>query len=230
MKKKIPLKNSGWTFSGTVAKSFDNHIKRSVPYYNEMHEVGLAVSDFFVTNNARVLDIGCSTGTFLNKVKKKLGFKKLDLVGIDIEKKMIEFAKKNSNGIKFSQKDYLKTKFKKQNLITSFFTAQFISSSKRQIFFNKVYKDLLYGGGFLLFEKVRGNDARFNEIMNILYDEFKSEQGFTAKQILDKTRSLKGVMEPFSSRANYQLLKNAGFKDFMTIFKYLNFQGFLAIK
>ena len=195
-----------------------------------MHEVGLAVSDFFVTNNARVLDIGCSTGTFLNKVKKKLGFKKLDLVGIDIEKKMIEFAKKNSNGIKFSQKDYLKTKFKKQNLITSFFTAQFISSSKRQIFFNKVYKDLLYGGGFLLFEKVRGNDARFNEIMNILYDEFKSEQGFTAKQILDKTRSLKGVMEPFSSRANYQLLKNTGFKDFMTIFKYLNFQGFLAIK
>ena len=94
MKKKISLRNSGWTFSGTVAKSFDNHIKRSVPYYNEMHEVGLAVSDFFVTNNARVLDIGCSTGTFLNKVKKKLGFKKLDLVGIDIEKKMIEFAKK----------------------------------------------------------------------------------------------------------------------------------------
>ena len=29
---------------------------------------------------------------------------------------------------------------------------------------------------------------------------------------------------------NYKMLKNAGFDDYMTIFKYLNFQGFLAIK
>ena len=42
--------------------------------------------------------------------------------------------------------------------------------------------------------------------------------------------SLKGVMDPFSSAANLQMLKRAGFKDIVSILKFLNFEGFLAIK
>jgi tRNA (cmo5U34)-methyltransferase len=45
-----------------------------------------------------------------------------------------------------------------------------------------------------------------------------------------KTRSLKGVLEPFSTQGNIQLLKRSGFKDIMTVFKYGCFEGFLAIK
>ena len=37
-------------------------------------------------------------------------------------------------------------------------------------------------------------------------------------------------MEPFSSDANLKMLKRAGFKDIITILKFLNFEGFLAIK
>ena len=48
--------------------------------------------------------------------------------------------------------------------------------------------------------------------------------------IINKSKSLKGVMEPFSSEGNLQLLKRAGFKDIVTVFKYLNFEGFLSIK
>jgi hypothetical protein len=44
------------------------------------------------------------------------------------------------------------------------------------------------------------------------------------------TSSLKGVLEPFSTDANYGLLRRAGFVDVMTIMKYLCFEGFLAIK
>ncbi len=230
-KKNIILKNASWTFSGNVAKSFDSHITKSVPFYNKTHELGLDISDFFLQENSKVLDIGCSTGSFVKKLQQKNINKKLKIIAIDTEKTMISYAKKNStNKINFFCKDYLKFKIKKQNLITSFFTIQFVHPSKRQIFFKKIYDDLLWGGAFLFFEKVRGNDARFNEIMNILYDEFKTKNGISANDILKKTRSLKGIMEPFSSRANYKMLKNAGFEDYMTIFKYLNFQGFLAIK
>ena len=37
-------------------------------------------------------------------------------------------------------------------------------------------------------------------------------------------------MEPFSTKGNYDLLKRAGFKDIITVFKYLCFEGILAIK
>ena len=45
-----------------------------------------------------------------------------------------------------------------------------------------------------------------------------------------KSNSLKGVLEPFSTSGNLSLLKRAGFKDIMTVFKYGCFEGFLAIK
>ena len=84
---------------------------------------------------------------------------------------------------------------------------------------------MIWGGGFLFFEKVRAPDARFQDMTTTMYND-KLNQGFNEKEILNKTKSLKGVLEPFSSKANIQLLKRAGFKDIMCIFKFINFEGF----
>ena len=81
-----------------------------------------------------------------------------------------------------------------------------------------------------MFEKVRFPDARFQDIMSQIYIDFKLDQGFSEIDIINKSKSLKGVMEPFSSQGNLELLKRAGFKDIVTVFKYLNFEGFLSIK
>ena len=112
----------------------------------------------------------------------------------------------------------------------SFFTIQFIRPSVRQKLVNKIYKSLHWGGCFLYFEKIRANDARFQDIFNTTYNEFKINNNFTAEEIMQKTRSLKGVMEPFSTQGNIDLAMRSGFKDITTIFKYVCFEGFLAIK
>ena len=49
-------------------------------------------------------------------------------------------------------------------------------------------------------------------------------------EVNSKTKSLKGVLDPFSTNGNLKILKNAGFKDIYTIAKYINFEVFLAIK
>ena len=67
-------------------------------------------------------------------------------------------------------------------------------------------------------------------MMSLIYNDYKLEQGYNAKEIIEKSRSLKGVMEPFSSKANLEMLKRAGFKDTMSVFKFVCFEGFLAIK
>ena len=79
-------------------------------------------------------------------------------------------------------------------------------------------------------EKVRATDARFQDIMNQVYIDYKKDQKFSDKEIINKSRSLKGVMEPFSTKGNMDMLKRAGFKDILTVFKYGFFEGFLAIK
>ena len=221
--------NASWSFDGKTAKNFDKHIKQS----NSMHELALKVSDFFLTEKSNIYDLGCSTGTFINLLQKRHSKKNHNIYGVDEIKKMCEEAKKKNK--RFKNIKIINTKLEKLNLkassmISSFFTMQFIKPSRRQLMFNKIFNSLDWGGCFFLFEKVRYPDARFQDIMNQVYFDYKLDKGFTAEEIINKSRSLKGIMEPFSTNGNIQLLKRAGFKDIVTIFKFTSFEGILSIK
>lgn len=229
----IQHENASWSFDGKTAKNFDKHIKQSIPMYDSMHDLALKISDFFLTEKANVYDLGCSTGTFINLLQKRHKKKNHNIYGIDEIKKMcIEAKKKNKKfkNIKIINAKLEKFKFKTSSMISSFFTMQFIRPSRRQLMFNKIFNSLDWGGCFFLFEKVRYPDARFQDIMNQVYFDYKLDQGFSAGEIINKSRSLKGIMEPFSTNGNIQLLKRAGFKDIVTIFKFTSFEGILAIK
>lgn len=226
--------NASWTFDKNVWKNFDNHINNSIPLYLLCHKLGLEISDYFIEKNSQVIDLGCSTGTFINKLDKRHRSKDLNITGYDSVKKMIQAAKKNNRNkknIKFLNEDLSKKKLiSNTDLITSFFTLSFIKPSRRQDVFNKIYNSLNWGGGFIFFDKVRAPDARFQDIMSQVYINYKLDRNFSSDEILNKTNSLKGVLEPFSSKENYLFLKRSGFKDYMTIFKCVTFEGFLAIK
>lgn len=120
--------------------------------------------------------------------------------------------------------------FEKTDVVVSYYCLQFVPPKARQTVINTIYERLNWGGGFLLFEKVRACDARFQDMMSSLYQEFKLRQEFTPAEIVAKARSLKGVLEPFSSQGNVDLLKRAGFVDIISVMKYVCFEGFLAIK
>jgi tRNA (cmo5U34)-methyltransferase len=106
----ISKKNSDWNFKGNVYKNFDKHIIKSVPFYKETQDLYLQYTDFFLQNNARIIDLGCSTGTFINKVfhRHKENQKKIKFLGVDNTSEMIKFCKlryKQNKNIKFVQKD-----------------------------------------------------------------------------------------------------------------------------
>ena len=120
--------------------------------------------------------------------------------------------------IKRWNKDIENYSFKKSCIISSFYTIQFISPKKRQTLINKIFKELNWGGAFFFVEKVRGSDARFQDILNQTYIDYKLSKGYSPNEIISKSRSLKGILEPFSTKGNIDLLKRAGFKDIITIF------------
>tara|TARA_B100000767_G_C19773797_1_gene541472 strand:+ start:4708 stop:5106 length:399 start_codon:yes stop_codon:yes gene_type:complete len=120
--------------------------------------------------------------------------------------------------------------FPASNLVISYYTMQFVMPAVRQATFQRIYESLDWGGAFILFEKVRGADARFQDYGSQIDTEFKLENEFKEEEILNKSKSLKGFMEPFSTAGNYELLQRAGFVDSITIFKWVCFQGILAIK
>ena len=235
MKKKVGqnIKSSlgNWNFKN-LSNKFETHVSKSVPLYNEGHRIIADLSTFFLSNDSVCYDLGCSTGSLLNKIylnnSKK---KKLKLIGVDVEPDMVKFAKKNySKKILYRVGDLLKIKLKKSDLIICYYTIQFIKPKIRQLIFNKVYKSLNWGGAFIFFEKVRAPDARFQDLTIQLYNNFKLNNNFSSSEIIQKSMSLQGVLEPFSTKENFLMLKRAKFKDYMSIMKYVCFECFLAIK
>lgn len=231
--KHITLKTKTWTFDSNFAKKFDDHINKSVPCYQDFRWLCLEVSDYFVKENSLTYDIGCSTGSFLNLLNKRHCHKnKIKFIGIDIVQDMIKFANKNykNKNISFIKKDLKKYNFKKCNFVTSFFTMQFIDQSDRQKVLDKVFKSLNWGGALYFAEKIRSSDARNQEMINEIYKNWKIKKGFKIEEVNAKTESLKGVLDPFTYKGNYNMLKRAGFDEIHVLAKYLNFQIILAIK
>ena len=158
--------------------------------------------------------------------------KKVKFYGIDVVPEMIKFAKKNSRqkNITYLLKDINKQKFLKSDFVISFYTLQFIKQKYRQKIINNIYKSLNWGGGFFFAEKVRSYDARTQDMNNEVYKEWKLHQGFSDTEINSKTKSLKGILDPFSSKGNLEMLKRAGFKDISVKAKFVSFEIVLAIK
>lgn len=228
---KIKAANAGWSFAGEVCENFDQHVLKSVPFYEEGHTLITQLSDYFLNDQSLCYDIGCSTGTLLNKIAHRCE-KSVQFIGYDRETTMIEKAKlkREDERICLHCDELMNVEFEKADLIISYYTMQFVPPKHRQILFDRIYQALNWGGAFVMFEKVRGPDARFQDLTSSLYTEYKLEQGFSAEEIVAKSRSLKGILEPFSSQGNLDLLARAGFVDVISIMKYVCFEGFLAIK
>ena len=130
--KNIKSSKSNWKFDKNVAKNFDSHVTKSVPFYNISHDLCVSLSEFFLKDKSRCYDIGCSNGTLLNKIKSKNNGKKIDLIGIDNSKPMISIAKKKHKSIKFKHAHLENVSFLKSDLILSLYTIQFLKPKYRQ--------------------------------------------------------------------------------------------------
>ena len=230
----IDAQEGCWSFSGNVPEKFNEHVKKSVPYYEDGHNLICKISDYFVHQGSTCYELGVSTGALTKKLAEKHVHKSdVKWIGIDIEQSMIDQARKSTKehtNIELVCENIATYPLESSDFICAYYTMQFIPPYVRQDVFNKIYNALNWGGAFLLFEKVRASDARFQDMMQTLYVDYKLDQGYTTEEIVAKTKSLKGVLEPFSTQGNIDLLKRAGFVDIMTVFKYMCFEGFLAIK
>lgn len=248
----IDAENAGWNFGAGVAERFDEHVARSVPFYHEGHALVAEIADFFLPAGGLCVELGCSTGKLLSLLATRHAGRGRRFLGIDVEPAMVEHARRRCDGlagVDIAHGDILAfdaildQAFAETHggepsdrpaagadLIVAYYTLQFVHPSVRQSVYDSIWRRLNWGGAFVLFEKVRAPDARFQDLVTALYHDFKLANGYTGDEVLAKARSLKGVLEPFSSAGNRGLLERAGFVDIMSVFKYVCFEGVLAVK
>lgn len=225
--------NAGWSFGGDVPDHFEDHVSKSVPLYAEGHDLVLKISNFFIGDDSVCYELGCSTAALTRKLAHRNGHRRTRFVGIDVEESMTRKATelcRDLPNVSIVHADVLDVDLEPADFVVAYYTVQFVRPRYRQQLIDRIYQSLNWGGAFVLFEKVRGPDARFQDLSTALYTDYKLDRGYSPDEIVGKARSLKGVLEPFSTQGNLDLLHRAGFVDITTVMKYVCFEGFLAIK
>lgn len=233
MKDKVFTRAKKFEFDSEVASVFDDMLHRSVPFYDASMAL---VSDLILLNakaNDIILDIGCSTGNTLRYIAQK-SKNKLNLIGIDSSKPMIQraSAKANAYGIEceFIHIDALEYTIPAIDFVISSYTMQFIPMPDRQKLLSHISKALAPNGFFIMSEKIIYDDKTLNKNIVDIYYEFKQKNGYSDIEIANKKEALENVLIPLTIKENIQMLKSSGFDMVDTVFQWGNFVIFLCKK
>ena len=234
------MKIEDFKFTKSVANAFDDMVSRSVPFYEESQIAAINLAEKLIGKNRIILDLGCSTGTTLINLNKKLSKKakkNYKFIGIDNSTPMINIAnskiKKIANSKAFSFKVGDLKNFKvrgKIGICFMHYTLQFIRPLDRLEVLKNLNQQMAEGGGFILLEKVLSNESLFNRTFIDIFHEYKTNQGYSDTEIKKKREALENVLIPYRSDENITLLKESGFRKIDIFFKWFNWIGIIALK
>lgn len=177
--------------------------------------------------------MGCSTASTLIELSKSSQYN-LSLVGIDNSKAMLERASKKSKAfgveIEFLNADIFDVDLKDAKVVLSNYTLQFIRPLNREKLVKKIYDSLEDNGVFIFSEKLVSQNSFLNKQFIDEYYSFKKTQGYSEFEISQKREALENVLIPYTEDENKRMIKDAGFKHCETVFKWVNFALFIAIK
>ncbi|QKF59876.1 carboxy-S-adenosyl-L-methionine synthase CmoA [Aliarcobacter lanthieri] len=220
-------------FDEEVASVFDDMLNRSVPFYKQMQKLSISFANNFLEENSKVYDLGCSTASTLIELSKSSQYN-LSLVGIDNSKAMLERASKKSKAfgveIEFLNADIFDVDLKDAKVVLSNYTLQFIRPLNREKLVKKIYDSLEDNGVFIFSEKLVSQNSFLNKQFIDEYYSFKKTQGYSEFEISQKREALENVLIPYTEDENKRMIKDAGFKHCETVFKWVNFALFIAIK
>lgn len=212
-----------WSFGGGLPRVFDQHVRRSIPGYDELHD--LCVKLIAQHPGARrILDLGCSTGTLSRRLKRDGTV----IVGVDREPGMVAEAHQRDPSGTYICADLDDFDFGTADATFALYVLQFVPRMKRPALLSRLRARLEPGGFLLLAEKVSAPNPTLETKWREEYHAFKRAQGFSSEEIRAKDESLEGVLVPLTERDNEQLLRNAGFSDIAPVFSALCFRAWLV--
>ena len=134
----INAENGSWSFAANDPLILSNHMRKSIPDYDQGHSLILEISEFFVKQESIIYDIGCSNGELTHQLAKKYQGKKVQIIGVDCEKNFIKAAKGHSQtnrNLTFETENAIDYKYKTCDLVILYYTLQFIQIDREKIFY-----------------------------------------------------------------------------------------------
>jgi tRNA (cmo5U34)-methyltransferase len=214
---------------------FRKHISSSIPgYANGLIPTCESLSRRFVQPETTVLDVGCSDGHLLALIRKanQAARPNVEYVGIDIEPSFINHRKRSrAKNLRIEAADARTYQgYENLSFVLSAFTVQFIRPQDKLPLLQRIHNGLVEGGALIIAEKTLAQTSRVQDAWTFPYYDHKLKQGFTAEEILNKERSLRGQMTLWTEGELRTALWSVGFHEIEPIWRSSMFVGYLALK
>ena len=220
-------------FDAKVAGVFDDMVSRSIPYYKEVLGLCADFALMYLKPDSTLLDLGTSTGAMLIEIASKSEFP-LNLYGIDNAESMLEIARNKLSAYEMRANlicdNILEVDFPKSDVVIANYTLQFIRPLQREKLVQKIYDCLNPKGIFIASEKVIVEHKELDFKMIAYYLANKKKQGYSDFEIAKKREALENVLVPYSEAENREMFLKAGFECVETLFRWVNFASFIAMK
>lgn len=235
MQKRIPerwIPPPVWEFDENVARIFDQHVRQSVPFYEEIHRLVTELATRSVIPHSTVCDVGTSTGEAIWRLHKRLGDKSISYLGIDASPAMIAVARQRlaqASNVTLVQAKVQDVCLPPTAVCLCVLTLGFIASTERGTVLTQLHSSLQPRGRLILVEKVESDNIEFREACEWCLEDFKLRNGLTLDEVAAKRDSIRGVLIPLALNQNIALLKQAGFEAVDVFFAWMNFVGLTAL-
>ncbi len=232
---KQAAQGNDFIFNNQVADVFDDMVNRSVPLYNTVIDAVVRLLATRQQTRATVYDLGCSTGTTLLEIDRRIAGQEITLIGIDSSPAMLDTARRKvamfsgAGRIIFREGDITVAPLPGADIIICNYALQFIRPVIRQSLVSRLYDELSAGGMLIITEKVLAAGTLGRRFIDI-HHEFKREQGYSELEISRKREALENILVPFTVTENIEILRQAGFTEVEIFSKWFNFASFVAVK
>ena len=227
---------SDFKFSSKVAGVFDDMVTRSVPFYEEMQRmIGELAADHY-QEDSNIYDLGCSTGATLIQMNESIP-PHIQFIGIDDSPDMLEKCREKLNESGFTRPVKLEVAdlnghvdINQASVVVLCLTLQFVRPVNREKLLRSIYNGMVQGGAVIIIEKILAEDSTFNRAFIKYYYDMKRRNNYSEMEISQKREALENVLIPYKLSENIMMLREAGFNQVETFFKWYNFSGFIAKK
>lgn len=217
-----------WAWDDGLADTFDEHAAASIPLYAEQRALTLELSDWFASPGGTVYDLGSSTGTLAAALAER--HPQSRVVGVDSEQEITHRARQLGSAAEFITADVGAMNLDRAGLIIAHHLTPFLSADDRRALLHRIHAALQPAGALILFEKTEPVDAAAAALCHSILAAYKLASGLSAAEVLAKDFSLRGVMDLWPAARTADELQSAGFSTVTSIFRWMNWDGYLAVR
>lgn len=206
-----------------ISAMYDKQRHQLLPCFDDFYNLPVAVLDF-KGETPKILDIGSGTGLFAAMVLKKYPKAKFTL--IDLSEKMLNIAQKrfqDNPNVQFIVADYTKHPFQEKfDIIISALSIHHLSHLEKEKLYVKCYNMLDDNGVFINADQVLSPSPEIENMFIALWRNSVEQSGLDKEEI-QKGYERVSFDRPSTLADQLQWLRNAGFKNVDSLYKYYHF-------